>query len=83
MDTPLSRSVIEAAARAVPVDLVLMPTLGGTLPVYPFEERLGLAIYGVPICNPDNNQHAPDENLRMGNLWDGIVLYASLLRLGG
>ncbi len=82
MDTPVSRAVIEAATRAVTVEPVLMPTLGGTLPVYPFEKVLGMPIYGVPICNPDNNQHAPDENLRLGNLWDGIVLYASLLRLG-
>jgi acetylornithine deacetylase/succinyl-diaminopimelate desuccinylase-like protein len=33
------------------------------------------------MVNADNNQHSPDENLRLGHLWDGIVLYASLLRL--
>ena len=31
----------------------------------------------------DNNQHAANENLRLGNLWDGIEMYAGLLvRLG-
>ena len=57
-----------------------MPTLGGTGPLHQFEAALGLPVYGVPIVNPDNNQHAPDENLRLGNLWEGIVIYASLLR---
>jgi acetylornithine deacetylase/succinyl-diaminopimelate desuccinylase-like protein len=80
MDTPISRSLILAIRRATPIEPVLMPTLGGTGPLYPFEQTLGLPVYGVPIVNPDNNQHAPDENLRLGTLWDGIVLYASLLR---
>jgi acetylornithine deacetylase/succinyl-diaminopimelate desuccinylase-like protein len=80
-DTPLSRSVIEAVSRATTREPVLMPTLGGTGPLSLFEEILGLPVYAVPIVNPDNNQHGPDENLRLGNLWDGIVIYASLLRL--
>ena len=58
-----------------------MPTLGGTVPIHPFQELLQLPVYGVPVVNPDNNQHAPDENLRLGNLWDGIVVFAALLRL--
>jgi acetylornithine deacetylase/succinyl-diaminopimelate desuccinylase-like protein len=81
MDTPASRALIEAVQRAVTVEPVLMPTLGGTGPLHQFESALGMPVYGVPIVNFDNNQHAPDENLRLGNLWDGIVIYASLLRL--
>lgn len=81
MDTPWSRSVITAVRRAVEVEPVLMPTLGGTLPIYPLQEKLGLPIYGVPVVNPDNNQHAPDENLRIANLWYGIDLYAALLTM--
>ncbi len=80
-DTPLSRSVIAAVRRAAGEEPVLMPTLGGTGPLSRFEEILGLPVYGVPVVNPDNNQHGPDENLRLGDLWRGIVIYASLLRL--
>jgi len=40
---------------------------------------LGLPWIGVPIVNYDNHQHGPDENLRLGNLWDGIETYAVLL----
>jgi acetylornithine deacetylase/succinyl-diaminopimelate desuccinylase-like protein len=81
MDTPLSRAVIAAVRRASRQEAVLMPTLGGTGPLSRFETALGVPVYAVPIVNFDNNQHAPDENLRLGNLWDGIVTYASLLRL--
>jgi len=34
---------------------------------------------GVSIANCDDNQHAQNENLRLGNLWDGIEVYAGLL----
>jgi acetylornithine deacetylase/succinyl-diaminopimelate desuccinylase-like protein len=82
MDIEPSKALIEAVRRAVaPVEPVLMPTLGGTGPLYQFESALDMPVYGVPIVNPDNNQHAPDENLRLGNLWDGIVIYASLFRM--
>ncbi|TDI45040.1 MAG: M20/M25/M40 family metallo-hydrolase [Acidobacteria bacterium] len=80
MDTPLSQAIIKAVRRGSGVEPVLLPTLGGTGPLSRFEDLLGLPTYGVPMVNSDNNQHAPDENLRLGNLWDGILLYASLLR---
>jgi acetylornithine deacetylase/succinyl-diaminopimelate desuccinylase-like protein len=34
---------------------------------------------GVSIANYDDNQHAMNENLRLGNLWDGIEVYAGLV----
>jgi hypothetical protein len=33
----------------------------------------------LPIANHDNNQHAANENLRLGNLWYGVDLFAALL----
>jgi acetylornithine deacetylase/succinyl-diaminopimelate desuccinylase-like protein len=35
----------------------------------------------VPVANHDNNQHAPDENLRLANLWYAIDLYGALLTM--
>jgi hypothetical protein len=31
--------------------------------------------------NHDNNQHGPDENLKLRNLWEGIDLLASILTM--
>jgi acetylornithine deacetylase/succinyl-diaminopimelate desuccinylase-like protein len=56
-----------------------MPILGGSLPLFHFVEQLGATVITVPTVNADNSQHAPNENLRVGNLWDGIALMAELM----
>jgi acetylornithine deacetylase/succinyl-diaminopimelate desuccinylase-like protein len=73
MDTPLAKRVIELSGP----DTVLLPSLGGSVPMYLFQ-RGGTPVIGVPIVNHDNNQHAANENLRLQNLWDGIELFARL-----
>ena len=79
MDLPVARVVVDAAHAAAGEPVVLLPTLGGSLPLHVFRRRLGAPLVGVPIANHDNNQHAPDENLRIGNLWYGIDLLAAVL----
>ena len=78
MGQPLANQVIAAAERASGQDVLRVPTLGGTLPVFLFEQVLGTPAIIVPIANHDNNQHAPDENIRLANLWYGVDLYAAL-----
>jgi acetylornithine deacetylase/succinyl-diaminopimelate desuccinylase-like protein len=79
VDLPVSRWVQDAARRAAGDRLILMPTLGGSLPLYLFEARLATPLVIVPIVNHDNNQHGPDENLRLGNLTEGAALMAALM----
>ena len=61
--------------------LILAPGLGGTLPLYLFTDVAGKPAVNVPVANHDNNQHAPNENLRIANLWYAIDLYAALLTM--
>ena len=79
MDLPICRAVIGALERPGERGPVLLPSLGGSLPIYLFSDLLRVPIIGVPIANHDNNQHQADENIRIGNLWTGIETYASLL----
>ncbi|MEM0940773.1 MAG: M20/M25/M40 family metallo-hydrolase [Bacteroidota bacterium] len=79
MDLPIIRDVIDKARDVVGDDLILLPTLGGSLPLYLFTDELKKPAIIVPIANHDNNQHAADENLRIGNLWYGIRLMAALM----
>lgn len=81
MDSPVARRVIAAARRAAGEELVLLPTLGGSLPLYLFVEVLEAPVVIVPIANHDDNQHAPDENVRMGNLWYAIELMAAMFTM--
>jgi acetylornithine deacetylase/succinyl-diaminopimelate desuccinylase-like protein len=80
MDLPISKAVARIVDEAVDGPIVLTPSLGGSLPLYVFSEILGAPpIVVVPIANHDNNQHAPNENLRIKNLWLGIEIYAALM----
>jgi len=83
LDDPLSLAVPAILDAALDEDVLRVPLLGGSLPLSRFQEVLGAPLILVPIVNHDNNQHAPDENLRLFNLWRGIEMYAALFaRLG-
>ena len=78
---PHARALVSAVARASGAPPVQLRTLGGTVPIAPFIEALGFPAVLVPIVNFDNNQHEDNENLRLGNLFDGIVTIAAILRM--
>jgi len=81
IDNPMSSMVSRAIDEATEEDLILYPTMGGTLPLYHFEKILDVPIIIVPIANHDNNQHAPDENIRIGNIWYGINIYSAIFTM--
>lgn len=61
-------------------ETLLTPTMGGSLPIYLFEDTFPkMPIIILPIANHDNNQHGRNENLRIQNLWDAIDIYAAVL----
>ena len=74
---------LESAAQRGVGDVMLTPTLGGSIPGSLFVEELGASVVVVPIANHDNNQHAANENLRLGNLWQGVELYTEILKGAG
>lgn len=78
MDLPVSKALTSVINAAVGGGLVRMPISGGSSPMYIFE-NLELPVINVPIVNYDDNQHSPNENLRIGNFWHGIEIYGALL----
>jgi acetylornithine deacetylase/succinyl-diaminopimelate desuccinylase-like protein len=78
---PESRRVSEALERVWGAPPVRIRTGGGTVPISQFIEALGFPAMLVPIVNFDNNQHEENENLRLSNLFRGIVTYAGVLRM--
>lgn len=81
MDLPIARDVAAAMRTLAGDSLLLTPTMGGSLPLYLITEVTGAPTLVVPLANPDNNQHAENENLRVGHLWDGIATMAAVMRL--
>jgi acetylornithine deacetylase/succinyl-diaminopimelate desuccinylase-like protein len=60
-------------------NVVKIRTMGGTVPIAPFINELKIPAFIVPMVNPDNNQHSPNENLRIGQIAYGIKVFYSLL----
>jgi acetylornithine deacetylase/succinyl-diaminopimelate desuccinylase-like protein len=81
MDVPIARSITNAIADAAGGAIVRLPTLGGSAPFYLFSDVLKVPTIGVSLVNFDNNQHGPNENLRIQNLWDGIETMAAILTM--
>jgi acetylornithine deacetylase/succinyl-diaminopimelate desuccinylase-like protein len=79
MDLPASRAVVRAVEEGTGAPVVRVPMLGGSIPIYLFQETFKVPVILVPTVNHDNNQHAAEENLRLQNLWDGIEVFAGLL----
>jgi acetylornithine deacetylase/succinyl-diaminopimelate desuccinylase-like protein len=82
MSSPENPGVARAMAvmrQATNGEVRIAPLMGGSLPIAPIGEVLGAPFVIAPIVNADNNQHAPNENLRMKEFRRGIGLYAALL----
>jgi acetylornithine deacetylase/succinyl-diaminopimelate desuccinylase-like protein len=83
--TPMSlavvKKVISAVEHAIGQKPVLIPTLGGSVPLWIFEDATKAPQVGVPIVNHDNNQHSANENVRLQNLWDGIEVFAAIMSM--
>jgi len=78
-ELPAVVAIRRLSARAYGREPFILPVLGGSLPLFHFVEALGATVITVPIVNADNSQHAPNENLRVQNLWDGIALMVELM----
>lgn len=76
---PAVSAMKRVMARSYGQEPFVMPILGGSLPLFHFVEQLGATVITVPTVNADNSQHAPNENLRLQNLWDGIALMAEIM----
>lgn len=84
VDAPVVQQLKQIMDRLPGPETLITPTMGGSLPIYLFEDMLDMPIVILPIANHDNNQHGRNENLRLQNLFDAIELYAEIVvGLGG
>jgi acetylornithine deacetylase/succinyl-diaminopimelate desuccinylase-like protein len=80
--TRFDNPFVQAAGRAIEKGFGQRPVFnreGGSIPVVAtFQEELGLpcVLFGVGL--PDENAHAPDEKLDLGNFHNGIIASAFL-----
>ena len=79
MAGPAPAAVGASISRTVGYTVLKLPIVGASSGMADFVNQLKAPSVGVSIANYDDNQHAQNENLRLGNLWDGIEVYAGLL----
>ncbi|MGH7421740.1 MAG: M20/M25/M40 family metallo-hydrolase [Candidatus Rokuibacteriota bacterium] len=79
-DLPISRLVVEAVERAHGGEpAVVLPTMGGSVPLWAFTDILKAPTIVVPYANANNRQHSPNEHLRLDHLYQGVLTTAHLL----
>lgn len=78
-DTEIGEWLRKGMNNAFGKDPIQIRTMGGSIPISPFVITLGLPAVAVPTVNPDNNQHSPNENIRLGNYIDGIKTITAIL----
>ncbi|MFK8163759.1 MAG: M20/M25/M40 family metallo-hydrolase [Lewinella sp.] len=71
-----------ALKRAFGKDPIMVRMSGGSIPISPFVTTLNVPAVTVPTVNRDNNQHSPNENLRLGNYREGIKTMIAILTEG-
>ena len=59
--------------------IVKIRIMGGTVPIASFINELNIPAIIVPLVNPDNNQHSPNENLKFKNIKYGLQTFYNIL----
>jgi len=79
LDNPYGQFILQTLQDTFKKDVVQIRIMGGTVPIAPFINELQIPAFVVPLVNADNNQHSPNENLRIGQLAYGIQTFYTLL----
>lgn len=83
IDHPFVDLCVQTAREAYGVEVVLWPNSAGTGPMHPFGHHLGVPIVSTGSGYWNSRAHAPDENVRLSDLKDGMLHMAHLLRRFG
>lgn len=79
-DSKVGQWLTNALKNAFGEEPIRIRMSGGSIPISPFVTTLGIPAVTVPTVNRDNNQHSPNENLRIGNYRDGVKTMIAILK---
>jgi acetylornithine deacetylase/succinyl-diaminopimelate desuccinylase-like protein len=79
-DSEVGKWLTSALKNGFGEDPIRIRMSGGSIPISPFVSTLGIPAVTVPTVNRDNNQHSPNENLRIGNYRDGVKTMIAILK---
>ncbi|NNE01965.1 MAG: M20/M25/M40 family metallo-hydrolase [Eudoraea sp.] len=79
LENPYGNFIVNSLENTFDENVVQIRIMGGTVPIAPFINELQIPAFIVPLVNPDNNQHSPNENLKIGQIAYGIKAFYSIL----
>ncbi len=79
LDHPIGQAAARAVREGFGKEPLLQPSMGGSDPDYYFTRVLGIPRINVPYAPHDENNHAPNENIKVEGLFGGIRTTAAFL----
>ena len=79
LNNPYAKWVAQVLTDTFKEDIVKIRIMGGTVPIATFIKELGVPAVIVPMVNADNNQHSPNENLKIKHIAYGIETFYNIL----
>ncbi len=79
LDNAYGNFLVNTLKEKLGDEVVQIRIMGGTVPIAPFINELKIPAFIVPMVNPDNNQHSPNENLTIGQIAYGIQVFYGIL----
>lgn len=80
LDTDLGKTLRKSLTKTFNKPPVSIRTMGGTVPIIAAVKALDIPALIIPMVNMDNNQHSPNENIRIGNIREGIKVCIAILQ---
>lgn len=81
VNSSIGQKLRQTITTAFDEEPILIRTMGGTVPITPAIQVLDIPAIIVPMVNMDNNQHNPNENIRIGNIIQGIKMCLAILSM--
>lgn len=82
-DAPIVQAAIAAVRAVYSQDPVIHPLMAGSGPMYPLTQALGTPAFSAGVGYAGSSTHAPNENIRLKDYFEGIRFVGELIRCFG
>ncbi|MDH3648519.1 MAG: M20/M25/M40 family metallo-hydrolase [Saprospiraceae bacterium] len=79
MSSPVGTWLERALTKEFEQNPIKIRIMGGTVPISSFIRAMDIPAVILPMVNADNNQHSPNENMRIGHLANAIRTFQAVL----
>lgn len=77
-ESTYTNAILTAMTDTLGEEPLIVPSLGGSLPLATLGDNTDRPCYGIPLANVDESNHAPNENLELDRFRRGIVTAAAI-----